>query len=142
MERALAAADTAAARAAGDPDSATAADETALAADVASVGEALLACPPGVDATPPPAGFDTAALQHWILACCQAPSGGLRDKPGKPADLYHTCYCLSGLAVAQAAGGGLVVGGEGNRVVSVHPLLNVVAGTADAAIAWFKRRQT
>jgi hypothetical protein len=28
-------------------------------------------------------------------------SGGLRDKPGKRPDLYHTCNNLSGLAVAQ-----------------------------------------
>lgn len=24
----------------------------------------------------------------------QPPRGGLRDKPGKSADYYHTCYCL------------------------------------------------
>ena len=29
--------------------------------------------------------------------------GGLRDKPGKSADFYHTCYCLSGLSSAQHA---------------------------------------
>ncbi|ESS36461.1 prenyltransferase and squalene oxidase repeat-containing protein [Toxoplasma gondii GAB2-2007-GAL-DOM2] len=40
-------------------------------------------------------------LQQYILACCQDPRGGLRDKPGKAADLYHTCYALSGLSVAQ-----------------------------------------
>ena len=111
LERALVAADDAAARAASDADATPAAEEAALAADVASVGEALLGCPPGVDATPLTASFDPAALQHWILACCQAPAGGLRDKPGKPPDLYHTCYCLSGLSVAQAAGGSVVGGG-------------------------------
>lgn len=26
--------------------------------------------------------------------CLQQPRGGLRDKPGKAADYYHTCYCL------------------------------------------------
>lgn len=31
----------------------------------------------------------------------QAASGGLRDKPGKPADGYHTLYNLSGLSSAQ-----------------------------------------
>ncbi|PHJ22770.1 prenyltransferase and squalene oxidase repeat-containing protein [Cystoisospora suis] len=40
-------------------------------------------------------------LQYYILGCCQDPRGGLRDKPGKRADLYHTCYALSGLSVAQ-----------------------------------------
>ncbi|KAG9119615.1 CAAX farnesyltransferase (FTase) subunit beta [Ceratobasidium sp. 392] len=29
------------------------------------------------------------------------PSGGLRDKPGKPADLYHTTYNLAGFSTAQ-----------------------------------------
>lgn len=43
--------------------------------------------------------FDTAALRQYILLACQdPPRGGLRDKPGKRADYYHTCYCLSGLA--------------------------------------------
>ena len=37
-------------------------------------------------------------LHKYILLCCQdRESGGLRDKPGKPKDLYHTCYTLSGL---------------------------------------------
>lgn len=30
--------------------------------------------------------------------------GGLRDKPGKRRDYYHTCYCLSGLSIAQHMG--------------------------------------
>ena len=45
--------------------------------------------------------FNARALQGWILGCCQSEKGGLRDKPGKSADFYHTCYCLSGLSVAQ-----------------------------------------
>ncbi|KAI9138313.1 terpenoid cyclases/protein prenyltransferase alpha-alpha toroid [Paraphysoderma sedebokerense] len=44
--------------------------------------------------------FDREALQEYILICCQAKKG-LRDKPGKSPDYYHTCYCLSGLSVAQ-----------------------------------------
>lgn len=28
-------------------------------------------------------------------------AGGLRDKPGKRADAYHTCYNLSGLSLCQ-----------------------------------------
>lgn len=27
--------------------------------------------------------FDQAALQEYILLCCQCPAGGLLDKPGK-----------------------------------------------------------
>ena len=41
------------------------------------------------------------ALQAYILRCAQDPDGGLKDKPGKARDFYHTCYSLSGLSVAQ-----------------------------------------
>jgi len=37
----------------------------------------------------------------YILLACQHPNGGLRDKPTKSADFYHTCYALSGMAVSQ-----------------------------------------
>jgi len=45
--------------------------------------------------------FDQFALQEYLLACCQAENGGLIDKPKRPRDYYHTCYCLSGLSIAQ-----------------------------------------
>lgn len=45
--------------------------------------------------------FDRQALATFVLAAAQAPHGGLRDKPGKRPDAYHTCYNLSGLAMAQ-----------------------------------------
>ncbi|KAJ2615491.1 CAAX farnesyltransferase (FTase) subunit beta [Coemansia sp. RSA 1365] len=46
--------------------------------------------------------YDRAALQRYVLACCQdGRMGGLRDKPGKSSDLYHTLYCLSGLSLSQ-----------------------------------------
>jgi protein farnesyltransferase subunit beta len=41
------------------------------------------------------------ALARYILAACQAKKGGLRDKPGKAPDAYHTCYNLAGLSAAQ-----------------------------------------
>ena len=34
------------------------------------------------------------ALQKYILNCAQVTSGGLRDKPEKYPDYYHTCYCI------------------------------------------------
>lgn len=40
-------------------------------------------------------------LQTYILGVAQDPAGGLRDKPKKPSDLYHTLYCLAGLSAAQ-----------------------------------------
>lgn len=45
--------------------------------------------------------FDRKALQEYILYASQLRAGGLRDKPPKNADAYHTLYCLAGLSAAQ-----------------------------------------
>ncbi|KAH8111560.1 terpenoid cyclases/Protein prenyltransferase [Phellopilus nigrolimitatus] len=45
--------------------------------------------------------FNRLGLQEYILYAAQHPMGGLRDKPPKPADAYHTLYALSGLSTAQ-----------------------------------------
>ncbi|BEJ12676.1 hypothetical protein CspHIS471_0211360 [Cutaneotrichosporon sp. HIS471] len=46
--------------------------------------------------------FNRVALQEYVLLAAQRPElGGLRDKPGKRPDLYHTCNNLSGLSIAQ-----------------------------------------
>ncbi|KAK1836638.1 protein farnesyltransferase subunit beta [Podospora conica] len=47
--------------------------------------------------------FNREGLIRYILCCCQDQGrrGGLRDKPGKMSDSYHTCYVLSGLSSAQ-----------------------------------------
>ncbi|KAF7313263.1 Protein farnesyltransferase subunit beta [Mycena kentingensis (nom. inval.)] len=45
--------------------------------------------------------YNRKALQEYILCAGQHPAGGLRDKPPKGADAYHTLYCLSGLSSAQ-----------------------------------------
>ncbi|KAL0948363.1 hypothetical protein HGRIS_010945 [Hohenbuehelia grisea] len=45
--------------------------------------------------------FNRKALQEYILFAGQHPAGGLRDKPPKNADAYHTMYCLAGLSSAQ-----------------------------------------
>lgn len=75
------------------------------------------------------------ALQLWVLRACQQLKGGLRDKPGKSADYYHTCYCLSGLAAAQQAPGARALGpgGRVNELAGVDPLLNVVTARCDEA---------
>jgi len=70
--------------------------------------------------------------------------GGLRDKPGKPPDHYHTCYCLSGLSAAQRKAGRDgkgIVGGEGNRLERTHFLLNVVVEKVRKAAAFFAREE-
>ncbi|KFH41232.1 Protein farnesyltransferase subunit beta-like protein [Hapsidospora chrysogenum ATCC 11550] len=63
-----------------------------FAADSAAVGEAE-----------PESLFSRAALIRYIMCCCQDLSkrGGLRDKPSKYSDAYHTCYVLAGLSSAQ-----------------------------------------
>jgi protein farnesyltransferase subunit beta len=45
--------------------------------------------------------FAVEPAQMYVLLACQSESGGLRDKPGKHADFYHSCYALSGLAALQ-----------------------------------------
>ncbi|KAG2308005.1 hypothetical protein Bca4012_083045 [Brassica carinata] len=47
--------------------------------------------------------FDSLNLQRYVILCSMVLEGGLRNKPGKPRDFYHTGYCLSGLSVAQHA---------------------------------------
>lgn len=39
----------------------------------------------------------------------QLPRGGLRDKPGKPADYYHTCYCLRWVVCCRKVNAGYTV---------------------------------
>lgn len=62
--------------------------------------------------------LNSEALQRYVLRCCQQQEGGLRDKPGIRADLYHSCYCLSGLSAAQhdAAGARLPFGSSAASV--------------------------
>lgn len=45
--------------------------------------------------------WNRTALARYILCAAQEKKGGLRDKPGKPADAYHSCYNLAGLSAAQ-----------------------------------------
>ena len=73
------------------------------------------------------------ALQLWLLRCCQGDRGGFKDKPGKPPDYYHTCYCLSGLSAMQHMGG-RVLGPKSNLLVKADPLCNVVKAQLDAAV--------
>lgn len=47
--------------------------------------------------------LDSDLLQMYVLGCAQDDAGGLRDKPTARRDLYHTCYALCGLSIAQQA---------------------------------------
>jgi len=98
--------------------------------DAAEISYKPLAIQPSSDADDPSSLGDVPclnqhALQKYILHCAQALDGGLRDKPGKPRDYYHTCYNLSGLSCAQwgraggkEGGAALVYGDVGNLLVS------------------------
>jgi protein farnesyltransferase subunit beta len=44
--------------------------------------------------------YDYPMLERYVLLCGQDTHGGLRDKPSKGRDFYHSCYCLSGLSIA------------------------------------------
>jgi len=60
--------------------------------------------------------FDLEMLERYILLCAQDVNGGLRDKPSKSRDFYHTCYNLSGLSIAQ---------GTNDRVARTDPRFNI-----------------
>ena len=85
--------------------------------------------------------FSTEALLDYIMICCQVKYGGLRDKPGKGRDFYHTCYCLSGLAASQRlfgdAGPAVVYGDAGNLLEATHPVYNVRVDKVARAFAHF-----
>ncbi|EFJ52997.1 hypothetical protein VOLCADRAFT_85812 [Volvox carteri f. nagariensis] len=96
--------------------------------------------PPPQPVLPPPL-CNYEALQLWILKCCQATKGGLRDKPGKPVDYYHTCYCLSGLSAAQHAPGSHLMGHrETNLLRRADPAVNVVEDKLAAARTYYTAR--
>lgn len=74
--------------------------------------------------------FNQAALTSYLLCCCQDTSGGMLDKPDKRRDYYHTCYCLSGLSVAQNTfsnnADASVIGNDAeNKVKPIHPVFNI-----------------
>lgn len=43
--------------------------------------------------------YSSEDLQKYLLMACQSPYGGMRDKPSKPVDAYHTMYSLIGLGL-------------------------------------------
>lgn len=92
--------------------------------------------------------MDAPMLQRYILLCGQDVNGGLRDKPSKPRDFYHTCYCLSGLSIAQQVSFSLqgedpnklplLYGSpEASRVSATHPCFNVRVEHVERVQAYF-----
>lgn len=71
--------------------------------------------------------LNTSALQKYILTACQCTAtGGLRDKPGKHPDFYHTCYALSGLTITLPD-------------QPIDARFNLRAGKAERMIAFFEK---
>jgi prenyltransferase beta subunit len=70
--------------------------------------------------------FDTGMLERYILLCAQDIHGGLRDKPSKSRDFYHSCYNLSGLSIGQENEG---------RVAKTHPCFNIRVERAQEILA-------
>eukprot|EP00903_Cladosiphon_okamuranus_P013427 g12507.t1 len=83
--------------------------------------------------------FTRRKLQEYVLMCSQQSDGGLRDKPGKPRDFYHTCYTLSGLSVAQhcLSQSPVVVGNSSNLLRRTNPVYNIAEDKVSRAIAFF-----
>ncbi|XP_065051616.1 protein farnesyltransferase subunit beta-like isoform X2 [Rhopilema esculentum] len=89
--------------------------------------------------------FNQDALQQYVLLGCQNFNGGLLDKPGKSRDFYHTCYCLSGLSIAQNFIGDevqntKVVGSNKNLLKPTHPAYNICVESAYEALEYFRQR--
>ena len=88
--------------------------------------------------------FDQVALQDYLLINCQLHQGGLIDKPGKSRDFYHTCYCLSGLSVAQHFvtnhhANLNIIGGKENMLAPLHPVFNIGTQCAAHAVDYFRK---
>jgi len=79
--------------------------------------------------------YDSNALSNYILVCCQDHHGGLKDKPGKNRDYYHTCYALSGLAVAQQDG---AKDAGGAKLIPINPVYNISFDHFHKASEYFK----
>lgn len=82
------------------------------------------------------------ALQRYLLHCSQQLDGGLRDKPGKSRDFYHSCYALSGLSLAQhstdRSAPPQVYGDVGNVVRNTSALFNIGPEKLARALNFFR----
>lgn len=127
---------------------APASDAAAVAATASSAGASAAASDKAAGSGAGSSGsghdplfFDRRKLQLYSLLCCQQPDGGLRDKPSKPRDHYHTCYVLSGLSIAQHdAEGRHVYGSPETAVAATHPVYNIKHEHVLAARAMFEKR--
>lgn len=74
--------------------------------------------------------------QQWII--------NFTDCHSRPADLYHTCYTLSGAAVAQhceTSKPPLILGNPDNELLPTHPLHNVPPKAVIDAYKYFLKNE-
>jgi protein farnesyltransferase subunit beta len=85
--------------------------------------------------------YDPLAVQAYILIGCQA-RRGMIDKPGNFPDLYHTCYSLAGLSLAQHTSGTLnsVFKEEIFELAEVSALYNVSIRALSDARSYFRNK--
>ncbi|CAO4380797.1 unnamed protein product [Caenorhabditis nigoni] len=84
--------------------------------------------------------FEAKMLEEYILVGCQSLHGGFKDKPDKPVDLYHTCYVLGGLSIAQKysmARDGKILGGDVNMLCEINPVFNITVTSEQFAKEFF-----
>lgn len=56
----------------------------------------------------------------------------------RKCDIYHTCYCLSGLSVAQNSPTPVMIGSSRlNALEVIHPVYNLVYSTAVDTLNYF-----
>jgi len=69
-------------------------------------------------------------------------NGGLRDKPSKSRDFYHSCYCLSGLSVVQHQGGDPHYSKTTAAQVAVtHPCYNIRTEHVARILEYFETQE-
>nr|XP_026654692.1 protein farnesyltransferase subunit beta [Zonotrichia albicollis] len=86
------------------------------------------------------------APQHWVTGRQMRFEGGFQGRCNKlvdgSRDFYHTCYCLSGLAIAQHFGSGdlhneVVLGIPENCLQATHPVYNIAPEKVARAVMHF-----
>ncbi len=87
--------------------------------------------------------FNQTALEEYLMLCSQMSNGGMRDKPGKSRDFYHTCYALSGLSIAHnnPSGKPAVLGDQANRLRQINPIVGICTDRVTPVIQYFGNRQ-
>eukprot|EP01017_Pseudomicrothorax_dubius_P030269 TRINITY_DN3760_c0_g1_i8.p1 TRINITY_DN3760_c0_g1~~TRINITY_DN3760_c0_g1_i8.p1 ORF type:complete len:405 (-),score=87.70 TRINITY_DN3760_c0_g1_i8:110-1324(-) len=92
--------------------------------------------------------FDQLKLQMYLLLCCQEDEGGLKDKPGKMADYYHTGYSLSGFSISQETRDFKVNGqqlnylnNQMNQLEEIDPVFNLPVKKVNAIKEYFQKLQ-